>query len=218
MLLTDYPNPQAPTAPPPDPFARSSVGIGPRPPRINTNGYYDEGARRRSSLISALRERFARGPLSSDASATPDEDTLARILRNLNQAAPADPLTEAQNAIESLRERIANELMRALAARDGTTPNVQEQRRPSLPFPIAQTRSYSVHGSPVPAEGTFDRFLYDTNVELRATLMERITLRERLMAERLVPIPAAGPETDASVVVHRPPEGVIEPRLNWWRL
>ena len=240
------------------------------------------------------------GNISNTNNRPEEEDLYERILRSLssNTAAGADGegsrstdissnsrrLDEDDNGhghadqqqqrdpIESLRERIASELMRALAARDGTaSPSTGEENgggsgsvrlpspgesassspsdfrslsRPTIPSPLHSGPVDHIARLPfagplpptgavtLPLEGTFERFLHDTNTELRSTLLERMSNRENVA----VPIPAsafeqqqqqqetssAGAEdggTDGSMrLVHRAPEGVIEPRLNWWRM
>lgn len=166
-----------------------------------------------------------------------------------------------RDPIETLRERIANELMRALNAResnagDGSpSPQLGSPASPTansgafgFMTALDGTNSLSSAAGALAPEGSFQRFLHDTNVDLRATLNERANLRRE--ARSAVPIvvpPAQGEGEGASSIptegeaiaestadspsdptsdtpqtptrlVHRPAEGVIEPRLNWWRM
>lgn len=259
--------------PSPTPYA-SSVGTGPRPRRPRMDSA-DRLSRPRS-MINALRDRMFGGGRATDE----DADLYDRIMRGLSSeersrsrsererplsTSALDALSESRDPIESLRERIANELMRALAARDGTASptlgspgesSTPSNERGGTPVPAAEplppppadtsiTRIPLPTTSPgtatvVPAEGTFERFLHDTNAELRSTLLERMNQRENTAVpvpvnalpptvpstptESEAPVETAPPPADETAaqqqtrLVHRAPEGVIEPRLNWWRL
>ncbi|KAG8980908.1 hypothetical protein FRB90_007411 [Tulasnella sp. 427] len=281
---------------------RSSVGIGPRPrPRTMHVGdgdsaadYLSRSRDRPRSLMSSLRDRMFGGP-------SPDEEALSRLLRSLpgsssserghrrtrserlsqypvDEETPTPPLEDpARDPIESLRERIASELMRALANREGqaedpssavtapprTPPTEQAPSTTSpaggltsLPLSLPSPSTAVLGPGDQHPEGSFERFLQDTNAELRRTLQERMSYREAATAVPIaVPIgpsegapaePIAEPvpevegpsqpqEVEAEPVlapadeesqatpagtrlVHRAPEGVIEPRLNWWRM
>ncbi|KAG8930265.1 hypothetical protein FRC01_003006 [Tulasnella sp. 417] len=277
---------------------RSSVGVGPRPrPRTmhvadgdHVPDYIGRSRDRPRSLIGSLRDRvFGAGA---------EEEALGRLLRSLPGSSssssydrghrrsrserlgpypmedtptppPEDP---ARDPIDSLRERIASELMRALANRDPqaedpsspissrpseprTVPNEQTSSpgsqggMTSLPLSLPSPSTATAGSGDQPPEGSFERFLQDANAELRRTLQERMNYREAATAAPIaVPIapaegspaetsPTPAPEADESPeetpadstsdtpatpagtrLVHRAPEGVIEPRLNWWRM
>ncbi|KAG8949208.1 hypothetical protein FRC04_009007 [Tulasnella sp. 424] len=280
---------------------RSSVGVGPRPrPRTmhvpdgdNYTDYLGRSRERPRSLMGSLRDRmFGSGP---------DEESLSRLLRSLpgssspshpdrghrrtrserlgqyppDEDVPTPPQEDpTRDPIESLRERIASELMRALANRESQA----EDPSSSIPSRPSDARSPLSEQSPPPAspttaspggltsvplsfpspsaavtgpadqhpEGSFERFLQDTNTELRRTLQERMNYREAATAVPIVvpvgpsdgsstepnPEPTAeadGPSGGVAAtssseaptgtrLIHRAPEGVIEPRLNWWRM
>ncbi|KAG9009567.1 hypothetical protein FRB94_011984 [Tulasnella sp. JGI-2019a] len=264
----------------------SSVGTGPRPRPSSSYTPGSSIARDRSrprSMIGAMRDRLMGG---STTSAYSELDAAESSPRQAIDGARPDTYTEntpatdaaidsaiasaSRDPIETLRERIANELMRALAQRDGSNGNgnggtatpepLSPTRPPGGGFPITTGSNFSTPVSPMlfstdsarlleallPPEGSFQRFLHDTNVDLRATLNERNNLRRELRASIPLPLPstdgdaapaasssaetsgqstAPGLTSDASassgtptLLVNRPAEGVIEPRLNWWRM
>lgn len=259
------------------PRLRSSVGVGrrTRPQTIavgENESVADHYARRERprSLIGSLRDRMF-GPNASPS----EEDAFDRLVRGLPGASAerAHRRTRSENVsrvdedaaedqsrdpIESLRERIASELMRALANRDGNSEEPSNSTTtPQAPSQAGQPTAQSLASGPLsnlplslssptsPAgneaqhpEGSFDRFLHETNTELRRTLQERMNFRDAATA-RPIEIPApveestpspeaatpAGDDTSADRttpaairLVQRAPEGVIEPRLNWWRM
>ncbi|KAG8961696.1 hypothetical protein FRC03_005059 [Tulasnella sp. 419] len=263
-------------------------------------------APRPRSLIGAVRERLF------GSAERRDEPPRPRPLRPIHRPPPLtdigttssipDPLdtspsgTPPTDPVEALRQRIANELRRALANRDGALGGLGSGVGPSSlpsssshtpsptqasPSPAASTNGHenqavmpsleallgtqaaanaSTIGNsdrPLPIEGSFDRFLHDTSVDLRTTLLERMN-RSRNVAVP-IPIPAPVADNDASdsnnnndnedssrptssstgetgdsaaatastssqtpnppiQMVYRSPDGIIEPRLNWWRM
>ncbi|KAG8903014.1 hypothetical protein FRB99_003821 [Tulasnella sp. 403] len=246
------------------PRTRSSVGVGPRP-RPNTivgldgeaDAYAFRDRPRPRSFMGAVRDRlFGHGEGHS-------RQEVERILRGYGDETNAGSSTEdtqdgsdptTRDPIESLRERIASELMRALASREDESSTLSPPAHSDSPVPrrhsvagpatssapLTQSTSMttstssqdvtSTRAGALPAEGSFERFLHDTNTELRTTLLERMNRRDS-MAPLPIPIIPSEPNTDSpsngsteqqatstTRLVHRPPEGVIEPRLNWWRM
>ncbi|KAG8873038.1 hypothetical protein FRB98_009235 [Tulasnella sp. 332] len=264
----------------------SSVGTGPRPRPSSAYIPGSNAVRDRSrprSMIGAMRDRILGSALTSGSGAgSADGDAVESLPRQAIDTARPDSYSEhsppapvdnttmpaSRDPIETLRERIASELMRALAQRDTNTNNNGNSastdppspiRPPGGGFPLSvgsgaanplptslfSTESARLLEALLPPEGSFQRFLHDTNADLRATLNERSNLRRELRTSVPVPIPVSdgevpsgssstahdghpspsGQAADGSVsgaapplLVNRPAEGLIEPRLNWWRM